>query len=87
MLNINMSIDATEKEIVIGQRYGYSKSSSGYTYVVIGTATKAENGKVTLGNIVEKTYMYVSDGKTKPHNVINHKRQRSIAAVQVFPVN
>lgn len=84
-----MSIDATEKEIVIGQRYGYSKSSNGTTIVVTGTATKAENGKVTLGNIVEKTYMYVSEGKTKPHNVIYtmYFRQRSIAAVQVFPVN
>lgn len=82
-----MSIDATEKEIVIGQRYGYSKSSNGTTIVVTGTATKAENGKVTLGDIIEKSYLWVSDGKTTPTIVTNYTRQRSISAVQVFPVN
>lgn len=82
-----MTIDATGKEIVIGQRYGYSKSSNGTTIVVTGTATKAENGKVTLGDIIEKSYLWVSDGKTTPTRVTNYTRQRSISAVQVFPVN
>jgi len=40
-----MTVDATGNEIVIGQKYGYSKQANGYTRVMIGTAFKAENGK------------------------------------------
>jgi hypothetical protein len=81
-----MTIDATGKEIVIGNQYGYSKSSNGATWVVIGTAVKVNNGKVTLDDTVEKRYIYVSSGKQEAYNTKEGNRKRTIAAVQVFHV-
>ena len=72
-----MTIDATGKEIVIGQRYGYSKSSNGFTRVIIGTATKSEAGKVTLGEIEEKEYLYLYKAHTTPYKVVNSNRRSS----------
>ena len=65
-----MTIDATGKDIVIGQRYGYSKSASGYTRVIIGTATKAEDGKVTLGEIEEKENIHEAIKKVSTEDLL-----------------
>ncbi len=83
-----MTIDATGKEIVIGTQYGYSKSSCGFTRVIIGTATKTNFAKVTLANIEEKEYMYVHEKTVStPYKITNPKNSRTLSAVQVFPIN
>lgn len=81
-----MVVDAMGNEIVIGEYYGYSKSSSGYTWVVTGRASKAVNGKVTLGNITETSYLYVGEGRQDPHKVVKEDRKRTIGSVQVFHI-
>lgn len=51
--------DALGQKIVIGQRYGYSQSSNGYTYVKVGIATKQHtNGKTTLRVEQSKKSLY-----------------------------
>lgn len=80
-----MTIDATGKEIVIGSQYGYSNNRNGFTRVITGSATKALNGKVTLANVTEKTYLYAADNREP--RIKTPKNSRTIAAVQVFPIN
>lgn len=82
-----MTKDATGKEIVIGSQYGYSKSSNGFTYVTIGEASKVNNGKITLKNTTEKRYLWVSQGEVSPTKITNSTKSRTLAAVQVFPIN
>jgi hypothetical protein len=40
--------DALNKEIIIGEKYGYSQNSKGITNIRIGTAEKFKEGRVTL---------------------------------------
>lgn len=79
-----MAIDATGKEIIIGQKYGYSKQSNGITNVIIGTACKINDQKVTLENIQEKTYLYIDVNNEK---ISYPKNKRSIFSLQIFHIN
>lgn len=81
-----MIIDATGREIVIGQKYGYSKQNNGWTSVVIGTAIKAEKGKVSLNEIEEKEFLWISSGNIEPNSVNHPTRARSVTSLLVFPV-
>lgn len=57
------------------------------TRVMIGTAFKAENGKVTLSDIEEKTYLYVYQPSTMNEPKIEYpKNKRCLTSVQVFKV-
>lgn len=81
-----MEVDAMGNPIVIGEYYGYSKSSSGHTWVVTGRAYKTANGKVTLEDITEKSFLYVGEGKQEPHKVVKEDRRRNLGSVQVFHI-
>lgn len=79
-----MTNDAIGQEIVIGEYYGYSKAESGFTRVITGKATKVKSGKVTLGEIIEKTYFGMSIAKlSKP---VKSDRKRTLASAQVFHI-
>lgn len=81
-----MVVDAMGNEIVIGEYYGYSKSSNGFTYVVTGKAYKTANGKVTLEDITEKSFSYVSGGVQEPYKITKEERRRNIGSVQAFHI-
>lgn len=82
-----MAADAMGNDIVVGEYYGYSKSSSGHTWVVTGRAAGTSNGKVILEDITEKNYLYVGEGKQDPHKVVKGDRKRVIGSVQVFHIH
>jgi len=81
-----MTKDATGQEILIGEYYGYSKSSSGMTWVVTGKACKADNGKVTLTEITEKSYFSIYKGNSVPSKTIKSDHKRTLASIQVFHI-
>lgn len=55
-------LDALGQPIIIGDTYGYSDTSSGFTYVVIGKAKKiTEKGFVTIQAILKKTQLYMNE--------------------------
>jgi hypothetical protein len=81
-----MEVDAMGNPIVIGEYYGYSKSSNGHTSVVTGRAYKTAKGKVTLEDITEKSFLYVGEGVQKPHKTVKEDRRRNLGSVQVFHI-
>lgn len=81
-----MTVDAIGEEIVIGAEYGYTKSQNGHTWVVTGIATGADNGKITLDQIIEKNYVGIYRGAQEPHKTIRGARKRTIGSIQVFKV-
>lgn len=50
--------DALNKEIIIGEKYGYSQNSNGITTIRIGTAEKFKEGRVTLILTESKRALY-----------------------------
>lgn len=81
-----MTNDAIGQEIVIGEYYGYSKAESGFTRVITGKATSAESGKVTLGEIIEKTYFGMGKANDTPYRTVKSDRKRTLASAQVFHI-
>ena len=78
-----MPTDALGNPIVIGKTYGYSQQSSGSVTVVIGSASKVKDLKVTLDNIKERSGLWgsISDSfKTQ-------ERKRSVNACHLFPIH
>lgn len=82
-----MTTDATGQEIIINEYYGYSKSNNGSTWIVTGSAVKAENGKVTLTDITEKLYTCLGEGNMEPSRVVKTDRKRTLSSVQVFHIS
>ena len=78
--------DALGNQIITGNFYGYSHSSNGHTKVTIGKADKISNGKVTIKNCKESTFLYISEGQQKPYSVLHPERARTVASVICFPV-
>lgn len=81
---MNQTVDATNNEIIIGERYGYTKADSGFTYVITGTAVAADNGKVTLSDITESTYRNISIAGGDKWRTKKPKNRRTVASVQTF---
>jgi hypothetical protein len=74
--------DALGNMIVLGQRYGYSQQSSGSVTIVIGTAEKVNELKVTLGDVQERRGLWGNiDESFKPET-----RRRSVNACHLFPI-
>lgn len=75
--------DALGKPIVIGKTYGYSQQSSGSVTVVIGSASKVKDLKVTLDNIKERSGLWgsISDSFKA------QERKRAVNACHLFPIH
>lgn len=79
--------DALRNPIVIGNRYGYSTSTSGIIGVTIGTAVRIvgrEENKVTLEDLSVQRYLYGNPCDDvldrKPNSV-------SVYTCHVFPIH
>jgi phosphoribosylformylglycinamidine (FGAM) synthase-like enzyme len=80
--------DATGKEIVVGQTYGYAMNSNGIIWSVVGKATKVTDKRVTLGEITERNGVYGEVTRSKDTDTKgNRLRSRSVYCALVFPVN
>jgi hypothetical protein len=75
--------DALGNMIVLGQRYGYSQQSNGTVTIVIGTAEKVNELKVTLGEVQERRGLW---GEIK-NPFTPETRRRSVNACHLFPIN
>jgi hypothetical protein len=76
-------LDALGNAIEIDKRYGYATTSSGWSKTSIGTAAKiTATGKVTLRDLITKTYLY---GKLTD-TIGADSDVASIQAHKVFPV-
>lgn len=78
---MNNLVDATGKEIVLGQRYGYSRAQNGFSHTTIGTAIGVAKDKVRLGGCKVKHFLY-----GEPTSFGNCASDVSIRANMVFPV-
>lgn len=74
--------DATGRNIVIGKRYGYSQQSNGRVQIVTGIVEKINNGKATIGKILEKTGLW----GTIQSDFHEESRRRSVNICHLFPV-
>ncbi len=81
-----MTLDALQKEIVLGKRYGYSRYVSGITRIVFGTVIEIKDGKVVLDDIEVQTHVWVSNGNQSKPDVEFPKLKRTLASVQLFPI-
>lgn len=77
----NMPKDALGRHIELGKSYGYSRMSNGHVIVVTGTASKVNDKKVTLTDIIEKSGVYGELDKIKEYD-----RARSVYSVTLFRV-
>lgn len=61
--------DALGHEIVLGDRYGYTQNSNGYTTIVKGIAGKLNNEtyNVTLIDVEIKRLLYASSKRDNKH--------------------
>ena len=80
-------VDALGQKIIVGQTYGYSKSSSGFTTVITGVCSKigvGKHNKIQLDEVIVREYLWVSRGETKPLSVEYNQRKRTISSVICF---
>ena len=81
--------DALRDPIVIGNRYGYSTSSSGFISVTIGTAvriTGKDQLKVTLEDLTTNRYLYGGPEPCTPWEGQEPPKHVSVYAVHLFPI-
>ena len=74
--------DALNREIIIGQTYGYSQNNNGITKIRIGVAEKYNEGKVTLLVTENKTAAF--NNTPKNWEKIGHKI--SVKSNILFPI-
>lgn len=74
--------DAIGNPIVIGNTYGYSTNSNGFTKVTIGVATKINGNKVSIKPTLVKERLY--DGKPK---VLDKTNTVSVQGMILFPIH
>lgn len=75
--------DALNKEIVIGNDYGYSNNKNGFTTIVIGKASRLTEKGVTLDVIVRKRALYDS----VPEIDLTHGKKVNVKSNMLFPIN
>lgn len=74
--------DALNQPVVLGQKYGYSTNSSGFTTVTLGTAVRLTEKKVTLQDLTVRRFLYggeVDQWKEVPKSV-------SVQSCHLFPI-
>jgi hypothetical protein len=74
--------DALGNPIVIGNTYGYSQQQNGSVTIVIGTAEKAKDLKVTIGNAKSRSGVWGSIS----NDFTSETRKRSVNACHLFPI-
>ena len=74
--------DAIGNPIVIGNTYGYSTNSNGFTRVTIGVATKINGNKVSIKPTLVKERLY--DGKPE---TLNKSKTLSAQGMILFPIH
>ena len=74
--------DALGNPIVIGGTYGYSQQQNGSVTIVIGTAEKVKDLKVTIGNVKSRSGLWGSIS----NDFITEDRRRSVNACHLFPI-
>ena len=78
--------DATGKEFVEGNKYGYYTNKNGITNVMIGTGKLSKKeGKVQLLNVEQKSYLY-NDGIKEPSGVYILAKPVTVFCNILFPV-
>ena len=77
--------DALDNEIIIGNKYGFTRNKGGKFFVIIGTALKLNEitGRVSLSIIERKVSIYSSDLKIIPHK----NEKTSAMSFILFPIN
>ena len=76
--------DALGNEIVLGNNYGYSTSSSGNAMVVIGTAEKLTPQKVAIKVTSRRFFLYAEETDSPTYR--NLAEVVHIASFHLFPV-
>jgi len=76
---MNKMNDALGNEIVIGQRYGYSTSST----VVIGRAVRLTTLKVTIENEKTRHFLY---GEETVRDWVGNAKTVSVFSWHLFPI-
>ena len=80
---MNKTTDALGNEIIVGNKYGYSRNQNGFTYVRIGDIVKINDKSVRMK--VESSKRQLYDGILE-----NDNRQKAqfinIKSIMLFPV-
>lgn len=75
--------DALGNEIIIGDLYGYSVDSNGYTTSTVGKTLKfTESGKVTLETISCRGGIWLHEAEE-----VSTSKKVSVKPAKLFPVN
>lgn len=81
--------DALGNDIVLGNKYGYSNSTSGRQTVVVGVATKVFAGKFKATLAVEDRKNFLYGEQYEPHVWADDKPSKTVTVLgcHLFPVN
>lgn len=74
--------DATGNPIIIGNTYGYSINSNGFTKVTIGVATKNNGNKVSIKPTLVKRRLYDNEPE-----VIDKTGTVTVQGMILFPIH
>lgn len=87
-MKISAHCDALGNPIIIGNKYGWSRSDSGYTHVAIGYADKLTEKAVTIRVESARECLYDDDPKTMNIDGAypSMKSKVSIKGINLFPV-
>lgn len=80
---IDILLDAIGKEIVIGNRYGFTTSKNGVTRVVIGTAVNTTKTRVTIKVETVVRHRYGGNAQNEQYDTETVSAQ----ACKMFPVS
>lgn len=75
--------DALRNPIIIGNKYGYSKNSSGYTHVVIGIAVRETKKGISLEVISTHNALY---DDPLEDSTADSAKTTNVKSVCLFPV-
>lgn len=76
-------LDALGKEVVVGNRYGFTTSKNGVTRVVVGTAVNKTKTRVTLKVETVVHHLYGGNAQNEQYATETVSAQ----ACKMFPVN
>ena len=75
--------DALNKDIVIGDLYGWSDSTNGFTTAWTGIALKLTENRVSVQITSKRRSLYDNEPEVKT----DHKKTTTIRGMRLFPVN
>lgn len=80
-----MTRDALNNQIVLGNHYGYTTTSSGMSTVILGEAKAASNGKVSLVIVQATITDTIGEDRDEYDGYLGMKR--TIRGINLYPVN